>query len=112
VRGERPSRREQLRSEVGGDDVGAGERGRNGGVPGPGGHVEHPLAGADPGRGHEDPPQLGDDVDGNSRVVAECPHRPVPRLDGAIGVGGVDGVDGVGHGKPLLVRVGVARRMG
>ena len=59
ARGELPTRREQFRGQVGGHHVGAGERGGHGGVPGAGGDVEHPVAGAHAGRGDEGGPQLG-----------------------------------------------------
>ena len=91
---ERPPGGEELRGEVGGHDVGAGERGGHRDVPGARGDVQHPLAGADPGRGDEDGAELRDEAGGHVGVVAQAPHRAVLGLESAVG-GGVG--DGLGH---------------
>ena len=77
---------QQLGREVAGHHGGAGASRRDGHVSGAGRHVEHAITRGDAGRLDNDRSELGDEIARQRGVVAERPHRPVLRLERAIGL--------------------------
>ena len=70
-------RLQQLGRQVGGDDVGAGEGGRDGALPRAGGDVEDPLPGLEGQASDDGLAEVGDELGGDGVVVAEGPHGAV-----------------------------------
>ena len=86
---------EELRGEVGGDDVRASLRSGDGDVARARCDIEDELAGVDVAGLDERGAEAPDEVVGQGRVVTGGPHRAVLRLECAVGLGAGDG--GGGH---------------
>src|SRR4029077_919921 len=82
---------EQFRGQVAGHHAGSRLGGRDRGVAGSGGHVEHAVPGPDLARGGQDRAQLRDEIGGHGRIVAERPHGAVLRLHRPARLGGTRG---------------------